>query len=290
MDKIKLSKKRYPILEALEYKGGNLLNHPKSNTEDSPFKAFGFYDPDEKKRAPLEYGLKGMAIMWHHFGPAFSQNVTYFSSRFYESIMAVEDKLMTDEMFDALLERQDLFSGTLISGDTVICYHLKWTKEKFGGTLAYMQKNIVLAFWSSEIHSTREDAKEISYQIGDDQKNEETQGLDLVALVARHILMYYTFKYFADIQVVQSRPYKKVQTENNESILVESDILVDCMSCKWITTIVRSEGFKVRGHFRLQPYKIDGEWTKRLIYINEYEKHGYTRRAQKLIDLEKASE
>ena len=35
----------------------------------------------------------------------------------------------------------------------------------------------------------------------------------------------------------------------------------------------------VRGHFRLQPYK-DGH---RLIYIEPFQKHGYTRRAKKLI-------
>lgn len=51
----------------------------------------------------------------------------------------------------------------------------------------------------------------------------------------------------------------------------------------WVREIVRLEGFKVSGHFRMQPCKVDGVPTYRLIYINEYEKHGYHRRARKEI-------
>lgn len=47
----------------------------------------------------------------------------------------------------------------------------------------------------------------------------------------------------------------------------------------WFTTLVKSDAFKVRGHFRLQPKKKDGEWTKELIWISDFEKHGYTRKA-----------
>ena len=48
------------------------------------------------------------------------------------------------------------------------------------------------------------------------------------------------------------------------------------MDCTWFTTIVRNECFSVRGHFRLQPQKDNtGNWTKELIYINEFQKHGY---------------
>lgn len=54
------------------------------------------------------------------------------------------------------------------------------------------------------------------------------------------------------------------------------------LDSKWFTTLVKSDAFKVRGHFRLQPKKKDGEWTKELIWINEFEKSGYTAPARKL--------
>lgn len=45
---------------------------------------------------------------------------------------------------------------------------------------------------------------------------------------------------------------------------------------KWYTEISNNESFKVSGHFRLQPY---GDGTRRLIWINEFTKKGYHRKA-----------
>lgn len=41
---------------------------------------------------------------------------------------------------------------------------------------------------------------------------------------------------------------------------------------------INTDGFKVRGHFRLQPYGEKRE-NRKLIWIEEFEKHGYNRRA-----------
>lgn len=66
----------------------------------------------------------------------------------------------------------------------------------------------------------------------------------------------------------------KYQNESRSSVTI--------LNSSWFTNIVRSEGFKVRGHFRFQPKKKDGEWTKELIWINDFEKNGYTSPARKL--------
>ena len=59
------------------------------------------------------------------------------------------------------------------------------------------------------------------------------------------------------------------------------------LDSRWFTTICRDEGFLVSGHFRLQPCKDEqGEWTRKLIYINPYAKHGYHRLAP-IVNLEK---
>lgn len=55
---------------------------------------------------------------------------------------------------------------------------------------------------------------------------------------------------------------------------------VQVLDSRWFTTICRDEGFLVSGHFRLQPKKDEnGEWTRELIYIKPYAKHGYHRLA-----------
>lgn len=55
---------------------------------------------------------------------------------------------------------------------------------------------------------------------------------------------------------------------------------VEIVDSTWFTTIIRTEGFGVKGHFRLQPYPKLG--TKKFIYIAPFEKKGYTRKAKVL--------
>ena len=61
----------------------------------------------------------------------------------------------------------------------------------------------------------------------------------------------------------------------------EAGINVIVLDSLWYTTICREEGFMVSGHFRLQPCKDSmGHWTRKIIYIAAYEKHGYRRQAR----------
>jgi len=61
----------------------------------------------------------------------------------------------------------------------------------------------------------------------------------------------------------------------------EAGINVVVLDSLWYTTICREEGFMVSGHFRLQPCKDShGHWTRKIIYIAAYEKHGYHRQAR----------
>jgi hypothetical protein len=54
---------------------------------------------------------------------------------------------------------------------------------------------------------------------------------------------------------------------------------IEILDSTWFTTIVRSEGFGVSGHFRLQPYG-PGMTQRRLQWIEPFEKTGYTRKAK----------
>lgn len=84
---------------------------------------------------------------------------------------------------------------------------------------------------------------------------------------------------------------EKVVVENGQSkdrkgkllpVQNYSGLPVTYYDSRWVREIIRTEGFKVRGHFRLQPCKdSNGEWTKKLIYINEYQKNGYHLKAGK---------
>ena len=92
------------------------------------------------------------------------------------------------------------------------------------------------------------------------------------------------FKKYATVEVVEAKSFKKVpfETESDGKILLDSTLKVRCLDCSWFREIVRKEGFLVRGHFRMQPYKNErGQWDYKLIYIGPFEKHGYVRHAKK---------
>lgn len=95
------------------------------------------------------------------------------------------------------------------------------------------------------------------------------------------IVIFLMFKKYAIVETIIVNKKSKQQLDD-QKIKNETPYSIQYMDCKWFTTIVRSEGFKVRGHFRLQPKKKDGEWTKELIYIEEFSKNGYTSVAKTL--------
>jgi hypothetical protein len=72
---------------------------------------------------------------------------------------------------------------------------------------------------------------------------------------------------------------KKVKI-GNVKMLSDLDIPIHYYDSKWFTEFHRTNGFKVRGHFRLQ--RCGKNLTeKKLIFIEEFQKNGYNSRAKK---------
>lgn len=97
------------------------------------------------------------------------------------------------------------------------------------------------------------------------------------------------FKKFAsvELELVEAGTKKKSAIADKGKVINELGVDVTLLDCRWFREIIRNEGFKVSGHFRLQPCKDEnGEWKRKLIYIKDFEKHGYHRRAQISIENE----
>lgn len=115
-------------------------------------------------------------------------------------------------------------------------------------------------------------------------------GIDLIALeesayrndrvIAPFVLVWAVllFKKYAQVEVVESKARTKIHAHGCK-YLNETDLDIEYLDSKWFTSLVNCKGFKVGGHFRLQPKKKDGEWTKELIWIQDFEKKGYNRKA-----------
>jgi hypothetical protein len=80
----------------------------------------------------------------------------------------------------------------------------------------------------------------------------------------------------------------KKEPHSHEDYFNKTDLPIEIVDSTWFTTIVRSEGFSVSGHFRLQPVGPGGAGRK-LTWIASYDKKGYVRAAKVLSSKERDS-
>lgn len=92
------------------------------------------------------------------------------------------------------------------------------------------------------------------------------------------VLDYLCLRLWAEVQLGQVSTIVKKDIKKNKKIqtVTESGLDYYTFDSKWYTEISNNESFQVSGHFRLQPY---GDGSKRLIWINEFTKNGYHRKA-----------
>lgn len=96
------------------------------------------------------------------------------------------------------------------------------------------------------------------------------------AIMCLNILM---FKKYAQVETVLN-PAGKTTRDIKCKYVNDTSLDITHLDSTWFTTLIKSEEFTVNGHFRLQPKKKDGVWVKELIWISEFKKTGYTRKAK----------
>ena len=101
------------------------------------------------------------------------------------------------------------------------------------------------------------------------------------------ILTYLCLRKWAEVEVaeVKTKVKEEVKKGGKSIILTTDGLSYFTFDSKWYTEVCNNNDFNVSGHFRLQRY---GDGSRRLIYINEFVKHGYHRKA--LIDKVKDGE
>ena len=101
------------------------------------------------------------------------------------------------------------------------------------------------------------------------------------------VLDYLCLRQWADVEIseVHTKIKKEIKDKKKTKVVVEDGITYFNFDSKWYTEICNNKEFIVSGHFRLQRY---GDGSRRLIWINDFVKHGYHRKA--LIDKVKDGE
>lgn len=122
---------------------------------------------------------------------------------------------------------------------------------------------------------------QLSTPIQNKEQRDIVVGLNTAML---NMIPFLVFMDYAEVQekiVKAGTKNKGISKKSGDSNLSEFNVIR--LDSIYFTRIYREEGFSVSGHFRLQPCG-EGLKSRKLIYINPFEKNGYTRRAKIEID------
>lgn len=109
---------------------------------------------------------------------------------------------------------------------------------------------------------------------------EAVKGIDGVTTEAvKIILANELFINYAEVEKKELQPNRQIWDGPRAIYNNKSKSPITIIDSTWYTHLVSSGAFNVRGHFRLQPYGY-GLKDRKLIWIDDFQKDGYTRKAK----------
>ncbi len=214
---------------------------------------------------------------WVNKAHLFAQNIYTFTSPFFKAMYSTGFKLLSPEITMAipkcsgtLILPKEKSAGNLVMRRFVVCFNYQG-----GDSVLEM---VVFCDGVLILYAT----KEYSFYT---QNVKEAESFPLE--MARIIVMSLAFFKFADIEIKYVNGRKKFHDQTCKYVN-DTNQDIQIMDCKWFTTLVHSDAFKVSGHLRLQPCG-EGMKDKKLIWINEFGKHGYTSHFKRPINLDEVT-
>lgn len=295
-----------PVIKALQT--GKLDN---INIQQSDWEKVQFYKDEFKKT-------------WAENYKDFASNVQLITRPFAQAIYEATPKLITDEVkADTPYDKSGTMIIPRGPKDVLyICYKFRPTPEDrpnmpHGGTILYTFYNgeILLSYADTSealrkyvnwYEGNEEPSHELIEKMKDDfdkEINNNNFVSNLFKITGQHpelkgkVKLYsplfetmgnlsniLNFMRMVEVEVKEiSQRAGRKYNGRDDKYFNESDLHVKIMDSTWFTELIRSEGFKVRGHFRLQPCG-QNLCERKLIWIDDFEKNGYHRRAQKDIE------
>lgn len=263
---MKISKHNYPILDKLHK--GKLVVIPVAVIDLDLF-------PE----------LKQLDALFSHFAPQFKSSINVVSKTFSDALNINKTKLINlyvDIVNNAIEDIK--VSGTYIFGKDVYMLDFEYDKStnNFKTVIMVFHSNALLytyfidypilgsGFWISK--TAEQDPNFYHYK-----DNLVSYPIDMVKLM----VITEMFKKYGNTEIKTIEPNRKIK--GNIYIKNESEFKVNYLDSTWFTTTISNNPFAVKGHFRLQPKKINGEWTREIIWIKDFKKQGYTSVAKKII-------
>lgn len=243
---------------------------------------YSFTVCEDSDRSPIEYKRTvGMSVVneFPKVAHLFKERIQYISDPFYAAYNKSVNKLSSVVDLEPINQ-----SGTFISrsspGETnTIFYSITSEGQKDNFKL-----NAIIFFFSKE---AKKDKPTLAIIVQKNAKGFKSflseqatkNGLDEMSVIA-DIFSLVLFLKYCDLEVKEVKGNSKVNHIGTKYVN-ETKNNIQILDSTWFTTIVKSEGFHVRGHFRFQPCG-QGMKDRKLIWISDYDKEGYTRQAKVL--------
>lgn len=219
---------------------------------------------------------------WKKHNHFFKKELNVVSESFYSASLKASNKL--SNLFNDIMknDKDDFFiDGSYLIGDFVYLIHFETKKGSDELEMAFYmfhKKGMPIAFYIESYNDNTLNAWVSNRFEGNFENNAESIKAWIMNYVST-VFVISMFKKYAEVETKLIEGNSKVKYSSNKFIN-DFKLPITYLDSRWFTNIVKSDGFSVSGHFRLQPKKKDNEWTKELIWINEFEKTGYISNAK----------
>ena len=264
---MKISYSNYPILGRLKADVLGNVFYSKENI-------------DYESRAKLNNA-------WLKNKESFNKNIFIISKPFMEASEKAFDKL--HDLFKDMLKNKISYKceGTFVYGNSVYMVNLDYQDDdennnnNKASVFIFHQSGTIILYVEGNGNSSKGWMSEqvLNGNVYGFPIDDEAKRLNIVMSAILRCIIFDMFKNYAEVETKTLKPKERLK-DIDCKYTNDTDLTVTHLDSKWFTTLVNSQGFKVRGFFRLQPKKKDGEWTKELIWIDEFEKQGYNRQAK----------
>jgi hypothetical protein len=253
---MKISYRTHPVLEKVKNK---------------QLGSFKYYNCDKDQISVFESWLR---VFFQEVALGINNQIYYLSKPFLDAYEAAGDKLFESKLYREIEDDNICF---ITADQTCLLKIRNRIKQRLVSVefFDFSKDGILSCAGTMNLDYSTSDQPntDILGFVSDNVKNAHGNMFNLVLITL--------FIKYAKVEIKILPPGQKVKDiECNYKNETFTKIIV--LDCKWMTTLVKSDGFDVRGHFRLQPKKKDGEWTKEIIWINPFKKEGYTAPARKL--------
>ncbi len=212
-------------------------------------------------------------------------DIAYISTPFFNAVQTATTKLFELIDVEKFINDEEELNGILLLPNGIQVLYAFWISGD--EELPFQQRDIIVLNKTNVVAWGK---KEIYYETPDGEIGPAgnytsfTEGIDGLGGEYYHnlVLAYHLFKRYSEVETKVLDP-KKPSREFNAVYVNHSKSIVTVYDSTWFTTLIRSDSFKVRGHFRLQPVG-EGRKERRLTWVKEHQREGYIRSAKKLLN------